>query len=126
MEKKQYLQLNDIEAYKSAFKLSNYVWEIILRWSHFEKETVGKQFARAVDSISANLAEGFGRHGKKDKINFYRFARGSVYECLDWNEKGRVRNLLTDEQYNHIFKSLQQLPIQINTLIKITNTNLNV
>ncbi|GAB2543758.1 four helix bundle protein [Rufibacter soli] len=124
MEERKYLQLNDIEAYKAAFKLSNYVWEIVTKWGHFEKETVGKQFARAIDSISANLAEGFGRFGKGDKINFYRFARGSVYECLDWNEKGRIRNLLTPEEYKHILQNLQRLPILINGLIKLTNDNL--
>ncbi|WP_048922085.1 four helix bundle protein [Rufibacter radiotolerans] len=106
MEERKYLQLNDIEAYKAAFKLSNYVWEIVTKWGHFEKEMVGKQFARAVDSLSANLAEGFGRFGKKDKINFYRFARGSVYECLDWNENAKVRNLISEEQYKHIFQNL--------------------
>src|SRR5438128_2308749 len=60
MEKK-YLQLNDIESYRLAFGLSNYVWAIVVTWNYFAKDTVGKQFVRAVDSISANIAEGFGR-----------------------------------------------------------------
>jgi four helix bundle protein len=41
-------------------------------WPAFNRDTVGKQFVQALDSISANLAEGFGRYNKKDKINFYR------------------------------------------------------
>ena len=75
MESKKHLTLNDIEAYKAAFKLSNYVWEVVSAWANFKRDTVGKQYVRAVDSISANLAEGFGRYSKKDKINFYRYAR---------------------------------------------------
>lgn len=124
MEARKHFTLNDIEAYKSAFKLSNYIWEIVSGWSNFERDTIGKQFARAIDSISSNLAEGFGRFSKKDKINFYRYARASVYECFDWNEKSKVRKLLTSEQYNHIFNQLQLLPKLINGLIKLTNTNL--
>jgi four helix bundle protein len=123
-EEKKYLKLNDIESYKSAFKLSNYVWEIVIKWNFFEKDTIGKQFARAVDSISANISEGFGRYFKKDKILFYRYAKGSVFESLDWNEKSKVRNLITTEQYNHIFSELQKLPKQINELINYTNTKL--
>ena len=69
----QFLQLNQIGAYMIAFKLSNDVWKIVLKWDYFAKDTIGKQFTRAVDSISANIAEGFGRYGKKDKINFYRY-----------------------------------------------------
>ena len=71
MEEKRYLALNDIESYRIAFHLSNRVWETIIAWDSFTKDTVGKQFVRAVDSISANIAEGFGRYGKKDKIKFY-------------------------------------------------------
>ncbi|MGQ9644360.1 MAG: four helix bundle protein, partial [Ignavibacterium sp.] len=60
MESKKFLKLNDIEAYRISFKLSNQVWDIVLKWDHFSKDTIGKQFVRAVDSISANIAEGFG------------------------------------------------------------------
>lgn len=123
-EEKKYLRLNDIESYKTAFKLSNYVWEIVIKWNFFEKDTVGKQFTRAVDSISANISEGFGRYFKKDKILFYRFAKGSVFESLDWNEKSKVRNLITKEQYNYILSELQKLPKQINELISYTNSKL--
>lgn len=73
----KYLKLNDIGSYKRALMLSNYVWSVINEWAWFEKKTVGIQFVTAVDSISANLAEGFGRYGKKDKIRFYYFSYGS-------------------------------------------------
>jgi len=119
-----YLDLNDISAYKSAFALSNYVWEIVLKWNYFEKDTVGKQFVRAIDSISANLAEGFGRYGKKDKIHFYRYSYGSLKESQDWIEKAKIRNLLTDDQYNYISKELSALPREINYLIKFTDEKL--
>ena len=126
MENKKYLQLNDIEAYKIAFLLSNYVWDIVVKWDYFAKNTVGNQFARAVDSNSANIAEGFGRYGKKDKICFYRYSFGSVKECLDWNEKAKVRGLVTENQYIHIFGELQKLPKLINHLIKFTNDKLAI
>ncbi len=121
---KRYLKLNDIDAYKRAFHLSNRVWEIVVSWDHFSKNTVGSQFVRAVDSISANLAEGFGRYSKKDKIKFYRIAYGSLKESFDWNEKSKNRNLLSVEIYNEIFIELNTLPLEINQLIKYTNLSL--
>lgn len=122
----KYLKLNNISSYKIAFELSNYVWPIVLDWDYFAKDTVGKQFVRSVDSISANLAEGFGRYGKKDKIKFYRYSYGSVKESLDWNEKSKTRELITKEQYNYIFDRLNELPKDINSLIKFTNNNLTI
>jgi four helix bundle protein len=121
----KYLRLNDIDAYKIAFHLSNYVWDVVLKWDSFAKRTVGEQFVDAADSIFANIAEGFGRYFKKDKIKFYRYSAGSVKECFDWNEKSKVRKLLKSDEYNQIFRELQKLPEAINRLIKYTNTKLN-
>ena len=123
-QQNRHFKLGDVEAYRISFNLSNCVWEFVSNWNHLAQSTVGTQFIRAVDSITANLAEGFGRHGKKDKIKFYRIARGSLMEALDWNEKSKVRQLLTIEQYNYIFAQLQLLPKSINTLIKYTNSSL--
>lgn len=120
----KYLQLNDIDCYKRALALSNYVWDIAITWKWFEKHTVGVQFTTAIDSISANIAEGFGRYGKKDKIKFYYYSFGSVKESLDWNEKSRIRKLLTKSQYEHILNELQTLPKEVHQLINFTNAKL--
>ena len=126
MDDKKFLKLNDIEAYRIAFKLSNQVWDIVLKMDYFEKDTVGKQFARAVDSISANIAEGFGRYSKKDKIKFFRYSLGSLYESLDWNEKSHLRKIISKEEYSIIFSELIKLPKSINSLILFTNKKLKV
>lgn len=126
MGQKKYLQLEDIESYRIALDLSNYVWEIVIKWDYFAKKTVGDQFVRAIDSISANIAEGFGRYGKKDKICFYRYSFGSVKESTDWNNKANIRHLLKEEQRRYITGELNKLPLSINQLIKFTNDRLSV
>ena len=110
----------------TCFSLSNFVWDIVLCWDPFAKKTIGSQFVNAPDSISANIAEGFGRFFKKDKIKFYRYSYGSVKECLGWNEKARYRNLINEAQYHELFDRLQSLPIKINSLIKYTNEKLEI
>lgn len=126
VENKNYLTLNQITAYKISFNLSNYVWDVIMHWDNFSKFTVGNQFVRSIDSISANIAEGFGRFGKKDKISFYRIARASAYESLDWLEKSKKRKLVNDKEYEYIFQILKSFPKEINSLIKYTNNNLTI
>ena len=121
----KYLKLNDIDAYRISFHLSNYIWDVVIKWESFARRTVGEQFVEAADSISANIVEGFGRYFKKDKIKFYWYSTGSVKECLDWNEKSKVRALLVEKEYKHIFEELQKLPEAINRLIKFTNTKLS-
>jgi len=126
MDTKKFLKLSDIESFRISFHLSNYVWDVVLKWNSFSQRTVGEQFVRAVDSISANIAEGFGRYGKKDKIKFYRYSQGSLSESLNWNEKSKIRKLLSAEEYKFIFGELQKLPKAINALILFTNQKLKV
>jgi four helix bundle protein len=124
MKDHKFLRLNNIEAYKEAYHLSNYLWQIIIRWGYFNRKAIGLQFIQAIDSISANLAEGFGRYHKKDKINFYYYSLGSVKESLDWLIKAKVRKLISQKQYELIFIKLESLPKKINSLIFYTNCKL--
>ena len=121
---KKYKKLQDITAYQTASGLSDYVWEIVTRWNSFAKYTLGKQFVDAVDSIAGNIAEGFGRYYKKDKIRFFYQARGSVYESIHWCEKAFKRQLLTEEEKNHILGELDKLPKEIHYQIKLITINL--
>ena len=112
--------LEDFKVYQLAMDFGEKVWNIVIKWDWFAKRTVGIQSVTAIDSISANIAEGFGRYSKKDKIKFYYYSFGSVKESFDWDEKSNIRKLLTKKQYEHILNELQALPKEIHQLIKFT------
>ncbi len=121
---KRYLELKDITAYKIASEISAYVWEKVNKFDWFNKRTLGIQFTNATDSIAGNIAEGFGRFHKKDKIKFYYNARASVYESAHWCKKADERKLLTNKENNYILQELRKLPKEINNLICLTDKNL--
>ncbi|QHS57010.1 four helix bundle protein [Mucilaginibacter sp. 14171R-50] len=123
---KNYLQLNDLTCYKTSFAFTNEVWSIVLKWDYFAKDTIGKQFVNAADSISANIAEGFGRYHKKDKIKFYYYSFGSVKECVDWCNKALARNLMSPDTHARLLFTLEALPREIHQLIKFTDEKLKV
>jgi len=125
MKEGKYLRLSNISQYVESLALANAVWKMVLKWDYFVKSSLGLQFVRAVDSISANIAEGFGRYNKKDKIKFYCYAMGSAWESMDWLQKAFVRDLISKEEYTAAMGRLKIIPKGIHILIKITNAKLS-
>ena len=66
-------------------KAHQFVLRIYKFSSKFPKEeTYGltSQLRRAAISIPSNIAEGFIKRGKKDKIRFFNISQGSIEECI--------------------------------------------
>jgi four helix bundle protein len=55
-------RLEDLEVYNLAEQFGDQVWFMVAKREFFAKDTVGKQFVRAADSIAANIAQGFARY----------------------------------------------------------------
>lgn len=121
---KKLLTLEDISSYTIARAVSNKVYAMISSWKWLDKQTIGIQIIRSTDSIAANIAEGFGRYHKADKIKFYFNARGSALESAHWFSVAKERKLLNKQQYNELDTTFQALPKEINNLIRLTNLNL--
>ncbi len=66
------MRLEELRIYTLSMEMGEKVWNIVVGWNYFEKDTVGKQLVRAVDSVAENLSEGFGRYHYKETINFSR------------------------------------------------------
>jgi four helix bundle protein len=112
------MELEELRVYEKSMDLGKKVWNIVKAWDHFEKDTIGKQLVRSVDSVAANLCEGFGRFHFKDSKNFYYYSRGSLYETKTWLTKARNRNLITEEEYNSFIVEINNLGETLNSYIK--------
>jgi len=112
------LTIEQIDVYQTSYELSNFVWKVVIKWDYFAKKVMGHQY------VSANLAEGWGRYHKKDKIKCYRYSFGSLKESENWTKKAIAREFLTLDDLIFVQERSVQLPKQINQLIRYTNTKL--
>jgi four helix bundle protein len=111
------MKLEDLEIYNLSMDLSDEVWEIVMKWEYFPKDTIGKQWTRAIDSVSANISEGIGRNSFKDSRTFYYYSRGSLYESKTWFEKAKRRKLVSEEVSALMLEKLNKLGIKMNNFI---------
>ena len=121
MGDKPYLELKDLNVYKSSCGLCIIAWKIYNNLDWNTKKIIGIQFIRAVDSIGANIAEGYGRYHYLDKIRFYYNSRGSLFEARHWINIIIERKLIYDSKLIQEFnKLLDEINLLLNGLIKST------
>lgn len=79
-----------VEAYRLALLALDIGWKDVTQLFQ-DKRTVSSadQLYRALGSIGANIAEGYGRQSHKERARFYEYALGSARESRHWYYQSR-------------------------------------
>ena len=112
------MRLEELRVYALSMEMGEKVWMIVAEWNYFSKDTVRKQLVRAVDSVAANLSEGFGRYHFKETINFGYYSRGSLYETSTWLTKAHHRGLINDEAFREFMTEIDNIGVKLNNFIR--------
>jgi len=109
--------LEKLEVYQLSETLADLIWDICVTWDWFSKETIGKQLVKAVDSVGANIAEGYGRYAFRENIQFCYYARGSFEETRNWLRRANKRKLLMSDDMIEIGNIMDKLGLKLNGYI---------
>ena len=112
----------DLRVLKSAEEIADAVWKRVSQWEDFPKDVVGKQIARATDSIGANIAESFGRFNFGEKLQFLYYARGSLFETKYWLNRAKARELMPSANVQEYTLQLSTIARQLNTFAESLKT----
>ncbi len=112
------MKLEELKVYQLAMTVGEKVWEIVSKWDYFTKDTVGKQLVKSVDSIAANISEGYGRFHYKENKQFCYYSRGSLYETKTWLNKAHDRRLIVDDDFQSLHNDLETIAYKLNNYIK--------
>ena len=115
MSKTNFIKLR---VYQLSEILADEIWDIVINWNYFEKETVGKQLVKAADSIGANISEGTGRGSFQDNRRFVKIARGSLNETQHWLRRASKRDLLKEKEVNRLKPVVDELAPKLNAYLK--------
>ena len=73
----------DLDVWQMARELRSEMYKVARLLPDFEKFALATQIRRAACSVTANIAEGFGRFSYQENVQFCRQARGSLFELRD-------------------------------------------
>ena len=110
-------KLGDLQVYQISLELSEKAWQIYQRLPKQFQFEIGSQFLGAVDSIGANIAEGYGRYHYKDSMKFYYNARGSLWESKHWLLLLHKRKFLEAQEFNEFLNAIDMLGRKLNSFI---------
>ena len=77
-----YKDFTDMPVWQKALEVGEMVFLMTSELPKSEDYGLTSQLRRASVSISANIAEAFGRSGNKDKAKFYDYSKGSAFETI--------------------------------------------
>ncbi len=111
------MKLEDLQVYQFSMDIGKRIWKIVEKWNFFSKDTIVKQLVRAIDSVAANLSEGFGRFHFKENKHFAYYAKGSLYETKTWLTKAHNRKLINDDEFQLFQNDVNSIGIKLNNYI---------
>ncbi|HFC09761.1 MAG TPA: four helix bundle protein [Chloroflexi bacterium] len=119
MDKEEQRGLETLVAWQKAVAFTIRVHrEVLPKLPPEEKYALAIQLRRAVQSVPANIAEGYGRYTFKDSSHFYYIARGSLEEVYTYLVLAHRLNYLDDALFHSLQDELRTLRHVLNGYLK--------
>ena len=89
----------NIVAWQKAHQFTCLVYRITKCFPEDERYGLTSQFRRAAVSIGANIAEGYKKLSKADKLRFLNISEGSLAECQNYILLSKDLKYLSNDNY---------------------------
>ena len=107
----------DLDVYRESIDFVVDIYRITEFFPDSERFGLVSQLRRAAVSLPSNLAEGSGRNGKKELINFLHIARGSLFEIGTQLEISQRLGFVSQDDYDKLEERRATIQRMMNALI---------
>lgn len=118
-----YKDFTQMEVWQRAFKVALFVYKVTKKFPIEEKYGITSDMRRAANSVTNNIAEGFGRYEKRDKTRFYKISRGSSYEVINQALTSEALHYICKKELEFIFTENKIVIESLDSLIKTLETS---
>ncbi|HNF30350.1 MAG TPA: four helix bundle protein [Chitinophagaceae bacterium] len=114
----KYVTFEDMNVWKNAMEVATLVFNLTTNLPRSEDYGLTSQLRRSALSVSANIAEGYGRESNMDKIRFYVISRGSAFETKSHLIYGEKVNYFENEKIHTLNYKIDNVIFELNKIIK--------
>lgn len=118
-----YQSFEEMPVWQKAHKLAVEVFHVSEGFPRKEDYGLTSQLRRAALSISANIAEAFGRFHYRDKLNFYYNSRGSADETKSHLLYAREVGYIENQTYESLSHRVEEILFDLNSIISALRRN---
>lgn len=112
----------ELKSWQSARELADKAFKIYNREPFSKDFALKDQLNRSTGSIMDNIAEGFGRLGNKEFINFLTYSKGSCLEAKSQLIRAHDRNYISTEELAELKEKIERIDNLIGGLISYLKT----
>lgn len=112
-----YKSFKEMPIWQEAMDVAEKVFRLTEKLPKKEDYGLTSQIRRSALSISANIAEAYGRNHTLDKVNFYYFARGSATETQSHLEYGKRVGYFNEDAAEKLDKQLSKVYNDLNKVV---------
>ena len=116
-QKKIIKTFRDLIVWQKSIQFVSDIYFITKSFPREELFSLVNQIRRAAVSIPSNIAEGFGRHSRKDYLRFLQIAIASTFEIQTQIEISKNLRFISEDVYNKIFESSREIERMLSSLI---------
>ena len=114
----------NVIAWQKAHAFALLAYKTCQKFPVTERYGLCDQFQRAAVSISANIAEGYKKVSKADKLRFFNISQGSLEECRNYILLVRDLDYISLEEFGELRLSIEETSKFLNLYCKgIINNN---
>jgi four helix bundle protein len=107
------------KVYKDAKELFSFLLKIVKKLPKEYRFELGSQIIRSGLSIILNIAEGSGKSSDRELNHYFNIALGSLNETLAAIDILKDNGLITDEEFNKLFKKIDEISNQLGGFKKV-------
>ena len=108
----------NIIAWQKAYEFVLLTYKATKKFPDFERFGLSSQFQRAAVSIAANIAEGYKKLSKADKLRRMNVAQGSLEECRFYVMLSKDLEYISETEHDTLQYSLEGTSYYLNAYCK--------